>query len=48
MSQAAGGFVFEDWEILGGEYSANREWIRENAGEGVVEVGTLKLYHFPE
>jgi hypothetical protein len=48
MSQAAGGFVMEDWEILGGEYYAKREWINEDAGLGITEAGTFKLYHRPE
>jgi len=47
MSQAAGGFIAEDWEILGGEYFAKKEWIIETA-EDTVEAGTLKLYHKPE
>ena len=48
MSQADGGFLMEDWEILGGEYYAKKEWITESAGLGLVEVGTFKLYHLPE
>jgi len=48
MSQASGGFVFENWEILGDEYYAKREWIGEDAGLGITEAGTLKLYHLPE
>jgi hypothetical protein len=48
MSQAAGGFVMEDWEILGGEYYAKREWINEDASLGITEAGTFKLYHRPE
>ena len=48
MSQAAGGFVLEGWEILGDEYYAKREWINEDAGLGLTEAGTAKLYHLPE
>jgi hypothetical protein len=48
MSQAAGGFVLDGWEILGDEYYAKREWINEDAGLGLTEAGTAKLYHLPE
>ncbi|MFH2103729.1 MAG: hypothetical protein ABIJ39_10290 [Chloroflexota bacterium] len=48
MSQTAGGFIIEDWEVFGDEYYAKKEWIREAAGQGVTEAGTLKLYHRPE
>jgi len=48
MSQADGGFLMQDWEILGGEYYAKKEWITEDAGLGLTEVGTFKLYHLPE
>ena len=41
------GFVVEDWEILGGEYFAKKEWIKEDADLGLVEAGTFKLYHRP-
>ena len=41
------GFVVEDWEILGGEYFAKKEWIKEDASLGLVEAGTFKLYHRP-
>src|SRR5665648_96250 len=41
------GFVMEDWEILGGEYFAKKEWIKEDADLGLVEAGTFKLYHRP-
>ena len=42
-----GGFVMEDWEVMGGEYFAKKEWIKEDAGLGLVEAGTFKLYHRP-
>ncbi len=45
---AGTGFLITDWEILGGEYFAKKEWIKEDAGLGLVEAGTLKLYHRPE
>ena len=48
MSQTEGGFVLEDWEILGGEYYAMKEWIKGDAGLGLTEAGTFKLYHLPE
>lgn len=41
------GFIAADWEMLGGEYFAKKEWIKEDAGLGIIEVGTLKLYHRP-
>jgi hypothetical protein len=41
------GFLAEDWEVFGNEYFAMKEWIKEVAGLGVVEVGTFKLYHRP-
>lgn len=41
------GFVMQDWEILGGEYFAKKEWIKEDADLGLVEAGTFKLYHRP-
>jgi hypothetical protein len=41
------GYVTEDWEIIGGEYFAKKEWIKEDAGLGLVEAGTFKLYHRP-
>lgn len=47
LSEAEGGFIAEDWEILGGEYFAKKEWIRETV-ENTVEAGTFKLYHKPE
>jgi len=49
MSQSSGGFIASDWEIFGdGAYFAKKEWITEEAGEGVTESGTFKLYHRPE
>ncbi|MEW6505030.1 MAG: hypothetical protein AB1457_13800 [Chloroflexota bacterium] len=41
------GFIASDWEILGGEYFARKEWIKEDAANGLIEAGTLKLYHRP-
>ncbi len=48
LSQSEGGFVAENWEILGGEYYAKKEWIIDDAANGIVEAGTFKLYHRPE
>ncbi len=42
------GFVAEDWEIFGEEYFAKKEWQKEEAEYGIIEVGTFKLYHRPE
>jgi hypothetical protein len=47
MSEEQGGFVLQDWEILGNEYFAKKEWITEDAAEGLTEAGTFKLYHRP-
>lgn len=44
---AGEGYSATDWEILGGEYFAKKEWIKELSGEGIIEAGTLKLYHRP-
>jgi hypothetical protein len=41
------GFVASNWEILGGQYFAKKEWQMEMKGEGLLEVGTFKLYHNP-
>ncbi len=41
------GFLMENWEIMGGEYFAKKEWTKEDASLGLVEVGTFKLYHRP-
>ncbi len=41
------GFLAQDWEVFGKEYFAKKEWTKEVAGLGVVEVGTFKLYHRP-
>jgi len=41
------GFIAEEWEVFGDEYFAKKEWTKEVAGLGVVEVGTFKLYHRP-
>jgi len=42
-----GGFLLDNWEILGGEYFAKKEWTKEDTSLGLVEVGTFKLYHRP-
>lgn len=44
---AGEGYSATDWEILGGEYFAKKEWIKDLSGEGIIEAGTLKLYHRP-
>ncbi len=44
---AGGGYIAQDWEIQSGDYLAKKEWIREDAGLGLTEAGTLKLYHRP-
>lgn len=44
---AGGGYVATDWEIQSGDYLAKKEWIKEDAGLGLTEAGTLKLYHRP-
>ncbi|PKN83485.1 MAG: hypothetical protein CVU46_16865 [Chloroflexi bacterium HGW-Chloroflexi-8] len=41
------GFLAQDWEVFGNEYYAKKEWTKEVADLGVVEVGTFKLYHRP-
>lgn len=41
------GFMLEGWEVMGGDYFAKKEWIKEDAGLGLVEAGTFKLYHHP-
>jgi hypothetical protein len=41
------GFIISDWEILGKEYYAKKEWIKEDKSLGLTEVGTFKLYHRP-
>jgi hypothetical protein len=41
------GLLASDWEILGGEYFAKKEWTKENTEAGIIEVGTFKLYHRP-
>ena len=48
LSMTEGGFLAEGWEIFGDEYFAKKEWIREDAGLGLTEAGTFKLYHKPE
>lgn len=41
-------FAASDWEILGAEYFAKKEWIKtDNEGLGLTEAGTFKLYHRP-
>ena len=41
------GYIAEDWELQSGDYLAKKEWIKEDAELGLVESGTLKLYHRP-
>lgn len=48
MDQAKGGFVMQEWEVMGNEYFAKKEWITEYPSEGLTEVGTFKLYHKPK
>lgn len=48
MDQAKGGFTLQDWEVYGNEYFAKKEWTTEYKDQGLVEVGTLKLYHRPQ
>lgn len=49
MSQSEGGIIADNWEVFDGdEYLAKKEWITEEAGEGITETGTFKLYHKPE
>jgi hypothetical protein len=45
---AGGGYIAQDWEMQSGDYLAKKEWIKEDAGLGLTEAGTLKLYHRPE
>jgi hypothetical protein len=44
---SGGGYIAEDWELQSGDYLAKKEWIKEDAGLGLTEAGTLKLYHRP-
>jgi hypothetical protein len=44
---AGAGYLATDWEVTGGEYYAKKEWIKEMGDLGLVESGTLKLYHRP-
>ena len=41
------GYIAKDWELQSGDYLAKKEWIKEDASIGLVESGTLKLYHRP-
>ncbi len=47
MDQAKGGFTMQEWEVMGNEYFAKKEWTTEYPEEGLIEVGTFKLYHRP-
>ena len=40
-----GGYAITGFEILGDEYFAKAEWIKESGQ--IVEVGTFKIYHTP-
>ena len=42
-----GAFIARNWSISGGELFATLEWNRSDAGLGVLETGTFKLYHRP-
>ncbi len=46
MSAASGAFLADNWEILGNQYFARKEWIKDD-GKGITEAGTFKLYHIP-
>jgi hypothetical protein len=48
MDQAAGGFVRDEWEILGKELYAQKDWVTTYESEGLLEAGTFKLYHRPQ
>jgi hypothetical protein len=43
------GLTATQWEILGGEQFARKEWIRDATTNGIhdIEAGTLKLFHRP-
>jgi hypothetical protein len=43
---ATGAFLADNWEILGNQYYARKEWIKDD-GKGITEAGTFKLYHIP-
>lgn len=48
QTMSGGAFVATEWEILGGEYFAKKEWIKADSdGLGLTEAGTFKLYHRP-
>lgn len=48
QTMSGGAFVVTEWEILGGEYFAKKEWIKaDSEGLGLTEAGTFKLYHRP-
>ena len=48
MADTQGGaFIARKWSISGGELFATLEWNRSDAGLGVLETGTFKLYHHP-
>jgi hypothetical protein len=45
---ADGGFFADSWTITPGDaLMASKEWIKDDAGLGITESGTLKLYHRP-
>jgi hypothetical protein len=46
MNAATGAFLADNWEVLGGEYFAKKEWVKDT-GMGITESGTFKLYHTP-
>lgn len=47
-SSLTDGFIAKDWEILGGDLFAQKEWTKEQSSVGTTESGTMKLYHKPE
>jgi hypothetical protein len=42
-----GGFLADDWEVMGGELFAQKEWDMNQSGASVVENGSMKLFHTP-
>lgn len=45
---AEGGFLALDWTVTPGDsLLASKEWVKDDGSAGIVEAGTLKLYHRP-
>ncbi len=43
-----GGFLALDWTVTPGDsLVASKEWVKDDGSAGIVEAGTLKLYHRP-